>query len=75
MGNSFSKKALDEVMTATEAAERWHKAPITIQQACSGYKKSPPRFTPDEARKAGRIWLVTRAGMERLYGPEPQKGE
>lgn len=63
---------LDEVMTAAEAAEKWGKAPITIQQACSGYKKSSPRFTSNEARKAGRIWLVTRAGMERLYGTEPQ---
>lgn len=49
------------------------KAPITVQQACSGYRKSLPRFTSDEARKAGRIWLVTRAGMERLYGPEPKQ--
>lgn len=64
---------LNEVMTAAEAAEKWGKAPITVQQACSGYRKSLPRFTSDEARKAGRIWLVTRAGMERLYGSEPKK--
>lgn len=60
--------ALKEVMTAAEAAVIWKKSPVTIQQACSGYKKAPPRFTEKEARKAGRIWLVTRAGMERLYG-------
>lgn len=60
---------INEVMTAAEAAEKWGKAPITVQQACSGYKGAAPRFTPKEARKAGRIWLVTRAGMERLYGP------
>lgn len=64
---------LNEVMTAAEAAEKWGKAPITVQQACSGYRKSSPRLTSDEARKAGRIWLVTRAGMERLYGPEPKQ--
>ncbi|MDY2965181.1 MAG: helix-turn-helix domain-containing protein [Megasphaera massiliensis] len=62
---------LDEVMTAAEAAEKWGMNPRSIQQACTGYKGGKPRFTPDEARKAGRIWLVTRAGMERLYGPEP----
>ncbi len=61
---------LDDVMTAKEAAERWGIAPITIRQACSGYKKSPPRFTTVEARKSAGTWLVTRAGMERLYGPE-----
>lgn len=72
MDNNFGKKALQEVMTAAEAAEKWGKAPITVQQSCAGYKKAPPRFTSDEARKAGRIWLVTRAGMERLFGPEPK---
>lgn len=65
--------SLDDIMTAKEAAVRWGIAPITIRQACSGYKKSPPRFTPEEARKSEGTWLVTRAGMERLYGPEPKK--
>lgn len=64
---------LDEVMTAAEAAETWGLAPVTVQQACSGYAKAPPRFLPGEFRKAGRIWLVTRAGMERLYGPRPEE--
>lgn len=31
---------LFEVMTASEAAERWNKANITVRQACSGYKKA-----------------------------------
>ena len=57
---------LDEVMTAAEAAEIWGKSPGT------GYKGNAPRFLPTEARKAGRIWLVTREGMNRLYG-EPKK--
>ena len=73
MDIDFSEKALHEVMTAAEAAELWCMAPITIQQACSGYKKSPPRFTAKECRKAGRIWLVTRAGMERLYGKQEDR--
>ncbi len=65
-------KLIEEVMTATEAAEKWHLAGRTIQQACTGQKGFPPRFTPDEARKTGRIWLVTREGMERVYGPQPE---
>ena len=64
--------SLEDIMTAKEAAERWGIAPITIRQASSGYKKSPPRFTAEESRKSAGTWLVTRAGMERLYGPEPQ---
>ncbi len=61
---------LFEVYTAAEAAEIWGLSPITVQQACSGYKGRPPRFAQDEARKSGRIWLVTREGMERLYGKQ-----
>lgn len=68
MADEFSAKALQEVMTAAEAAELWGKAPITVQQACSGYKKGSPRFLPTETRKAGRIWLITRTGMERVFG-------
>lgn len=70
MGKSFSERALEEVMTAAEAAELWGKDPSTVQNACSGYRKAPPRFLPTEARKAGRIWLVTRAGMIRVFGPK-----
>lgn len=59
---------LKEVLTAAEAAEKWGLSPITVRQACTGYKKATPRFTENEARKAAGTWLVTRAGMERLYG-------
>lgn len=51
-------------MTAAEAGARWGMAARTIQQACTGYKGGAPRFTKEEARKFGRIWLVTRQGME-----------
>ena len=61
---------LKDIMTAKEAAERWGKAEITIRQACSGYKKAPPRFKEDEFRKSGATWLITRQGMERVFGEE-----
>lgn len=64
--------ALENIMTAKEAAERWGLAPITVRQACTGYKKAPPRFTKTEARKSAGTWLVTRAGMERLFGLEKE---
>ncbi len=64
-------KSLDDVMTAKEAAT-CRIVIGAIRQACSGYKKSPPRFTTVEARKSAGTWLVTRAGMERLYGLEPK---
>ena len=64
---------LQDIMTAKEAAERWGKAEITIRQACSGYKKAPPRFKEDEFRKSGATWLITRQGMERVFGEESVK--
>jgi len=30
-------------------------------------------LTEDEIRKSEKTWLVTYAGMERLYGEEPKK--
>ena len=64
--------ALDEVMTAAEAAERWQKADITIRQACTGYKKAAPRFKDGEIRQSGSTWLITVEGMTRVFGEEPR---
>lgn len=69
-------KIIDEVMTTAEAAERWGISAITVKQACSGQKGLPPRFKEcEEFRKSGRTWLITKAGMERLYGPEKEGKE
>ena len=51
-------------MKAAEVGTRWGMAARTIQQACTGYKGGAPWFTKEAARKPGRIWLVTRQGME-----------
>lgn len=59
---------IDEVMTATEAAEKWGIAKVTVRQACSGYAKSAPRFTREETRQSGSTWLVTVEGMNRVFG-------
>ena len=41
-----------------------------------GQKGLPPRFKEgEEFRKSGRTWLITKAGMERLYGPEKEGKE
>lgn len=66
---------INGVMTVREASERWGLKPITINQACTGQKGYPPRFRDGEYQKSGGIWLVTQAGMERLYGKERQPGE
>lgn len=62
---------LDEVMTLEEAAERWGKSTDSLRQACVSRHGKPPRFEIGvDARQSKRIWLVTRKGMERLYGSE-----
>ncbi len=64
---------LKNVMTATEAAKRWGLDRRTITNACAGQKGFPPRFKSDECGKSEGTWLVTRAGMERLYGKEKDR--
>ena len=62
------EKLIQEVMTFPEACKRWNLGESTLRKAAlSG------RFLEDEVRKSEKCWLVTRAGMERLYGKEPEK--
>lgn len=58
----------EDVMTTQEASERYHRTAHTIKQACDS-----GRLTNEECRKSGGTWLITREGMERLYGKERPK--
>ena len=57
---------LDDVMTTQEAAELWNVTADALKQNCRGRVKNG--FKEGEFRKSGKMWLVTRQGMERLYG-------
>ena len=57
---------IDDVMTTQEAADLWGITADAIKQNCLGRVKNG--FKKGEFRKSGKMWLVTRAGMERLYG-------
>lgn len=59
---------IEEVMTLKEASEFYCVPQTTIKSSCTGQKLLPPRFSNDECRKSAGTWLVTRSGMERLYG-------
>lgn len=61
---------LNDVMSTKEAAERFGVAANTVQILCTGQKGFPPRLNESECQKSGGTWLVTRQGMERLYGAE-----
>ncbi|NLZ53822.1 MAG: DNA-binding protein [Thermoanaerobacteraceae bacterium] len=59
---------IKEVMTFPEACKRWGLGESTLRKAAlSG------RFNENEVRKSQKTWLVTRAGMVRLYGEERRK--
>jgi len=70
-----SPDALQSVLTSKEASERWHLSTATILHACAGYSKAAPKFTAQEARRSGSTWLITVAGMGRVFGPEPKEEE
>lgn len=58
-----------DVMTTKEAAAIWGRSQVGIKQLCTGLQGRPPRLILDvECRKSGGTWLVTKAGMTRLYG-------
>lgn len=67
-GPRTMKINFEDVMTTQEASERYHRTAHTIKQACDS-----GRLTNEECRKSGGVWLITREGMERLYGKEQPK--
>ncbi|MCR0410883.1 helix-turn-helix domain-containing protein [[Clostridium] innocuum] len=55
---------LDEVLTFTEAADKWGLADgKTIRKAVER-----GRFEPHEIKKSGNVWLTTYAAMQRVFG-------
>jgi excisionase family DNA binding protein len=59
----MATEQLNEVLTAAEAAALWGLDDSTVKKACQKGRI--------EARKSGRVWLITRTDMEKVYGPQP----
>lgn len=58
---------LTQVLTFTEAAEKWLLAGgNTLRQAVAR-----GRFYEEEIRKSGTVWLTTYEAMTRVFGPMP----
>ncbi|WP_086347608.1 helix-turn-helix domain-containing protein [Candidatus Enterococcus clewellii] len=58
---------LTQVLTFTEAAEKWQLAGgNTLRQAVAR-----GRFHEAEIRKSGTVWLTTYEAMTRVFGPLP----
>lgn len=59
---------LNQVMTFSEAAEKWGLANgNTLRKAVER-----KRFQPDEIRKSGDVWLTTYRAMARVFGQPRQ---
>ncbi|WP_257142877.1 helix-turn-helix domain-containing protein [Bacillus thuringiensis] len=59
--NGELEEALFSVYTTREAEQIWGLAENTVNKWCNRGK-----FYENEARKSGKVWLVTRNGMNRL---------
>lgn len=59
---------LTDVLTPAEAVELYNITESSIRRACTGQKGYKPIFKETECRKSGKTWLITRSGMERVYG-------
>jgi hypothetical protein len=54
---------IDEIMTFTEAAEKYNLAGgATLRQFLFSRK-----FLPGEVRQSGNVWLITVEAMDRLF--------
>ena len=63
MNNPF-----EGLLSFKEATDLWGLNESTLRKAIS-YRKLVPGL---DAQKYGKQWVVTRAAMEREYGPLPQ---
>lgn len=54
---------LDSVLSLREAAELYSKDDSTLRKAIAD-----GRFSPNEYRKTGRNYIITKEGLERVYG-------
>jgi hypothetical protein len=59
---------LNNIYTAAEAAILWELEESTVRRACWEERLRPGIETRKSPPKDRGIWLVTREGMERLYG-------
>ena len=55
--------ALDSVLSLQEAAELYGKDDSTLRKAIAD-----GRFSPNEYRKTGRNYIITKSALERVYG-------
>lgn len=68
---------LENVFTISEAAEKFGISSEMLKNYCRGIHRGkyyyPPRFTNEECRLSGKIWLITYSGLNRVFDLEKNK--
>ncbi|NJD02779.1 MAG: helix-turn-helix domain-containing protein [Ruminiclostridium sp.] len=59
-----SPNNISEVLTFSEAAEIWNIDPSTLRHRVTGEELNEGI----DYRKSGKVWLISRKAIERLYG-------
>ena len=57
------KILFSDVLSCPEAAKAWGISETKVKRYCGEGK-----FLPNEARQTGKYWIITRQGMERVFG-------
>ena len=55
---------INNIMTFSEAAERWNISISTLRMMA----RTNRAINGVDIRKSGKVWLITKECMERLYG-------
>lgn len=72
----MERNALDFVFVASEAARLWGRHGQTVRYACNCEKHPQYKgFTKTECKISNGAWLVTAAGMTRLFGTPKMIGD
>lgn len=68
LSNKEDKQMINEVLTFAEAAELWGLSMGTLRMRLSkGYMGD--LIEGVDYRKSGKVWLITKDAMVKLYGP------
>lgn len=62
--HSFDINNINEIMTFAEAAKKWHLNDSTLRKLITTNKLKENI----EYRKSGKVWLITKNAMEKIYG-------
>lgn len=63
INKDYAYLELVDVLTCPEAAKQWGITEDKVKRYARDGK-----FTEEEARRSGKYWLITRQGMERVFG-------